>query len=206
MEERLDFPIYKKIALDVATRIYNGEFKEGDKIHGRSTLAAEYNVSPETVRRAMNLLYDMDVILINQGSGIYIKSRKNAFSFIEKNGSQESVGTLKVEAKKLMLQKHDIDVRINEIFKKIIDYSDRLRNVNSITPIEVTIPSGSHLIGKTVTDAKFWQHTGGTIIGIKRKGVLFLSPGPYADFEEDDSILVIGDLDVSERINKYIQE
>ena len=45
-----------------------------EKIHGRSTLASKYNVSPETVRRAMFLLKDMDILEMKQGSGIFIKN------------------------------------------------------------------------------------------------------------------------------------
>ena len=49
-------PVYKNIALDIANKIINGEFKVGEKISGRSTLAGVYNVSPETIRRAIALL------------------------------------------------------------------------------------------------------------------------------------------------------
>ena len=38
---------YVSIALDIANKILNGEFREKQKISGRSTLASMYNVSPE---------------------------------------------------------------------------------------------------------------------------------------------------------------
>ena len=43
---------YLQIALDIAQRIAKGELPEGSRIYGRSLMASEYNVSPETVRRA----------------------------------------------------------------------------------------------------------------------------------------------------------
>ena len=46
-------PIYQKIAIDIASKIAAGKYKAGEKIYGRSMLAAHYAVSPETIRRAM---------------------------------------------------------------------------------------------------------------------------------------------------------
>ena len=49
---------YLQIALDLATRIAQGELTEGSRIYGRSVLASEYGVSPETIRKALRLLAD----------------------------------------------------------------------------------------------------------------------------------------------------
>ena len=48
---------YLQIALDLATRIARGELPEGSRIYGRSVMAPEYGVSPETIRRALRLLH-----------------------------------------------------------------------------------------------------------------------------------------------------
>ena len=66
MNNRIVIPEYVKIAVDMAGRIYKGEFDEQEKLRGRSTLAGEYNVSPETIRRAMRLLEDMEVVTVSQ--------------------------------------------------------------------------------------------------------------------------------------------
>ena len=74
---------YVSIALDIANKILNGEFREKQKISGRSTLASMYNVSPETIRRAIVLLEEMDVVNSNRGSGIDVISKTAAEKFIE---------------------------------------------------------------------------------------------------------------------------
>ena len=185
MAQQIDIPIYTKIALDLAGRICNGEIREGSRIFGRSTLAAEYNVSPETIRRAVNLLEDMNVVRSSQGSGIFVSSKSNAYSFIERYQNKESIHTLKNDMKKLIHQKQAIENNITQLLDKIDD---------------------SHLIGKTITETKFWQNTGATIIAIKRDGSLILSPGPYGGFEKGDTIFVVGDLNVIERIKKFMAE
>lgn len=204
--QSVDAPMYRKIALDIAGRICRGEFKEGDRIYGRSILAGEYNVSPETIRRAVNLLEDMEVVAASQGSGIHIRSKHNAYGFIERFQNKESVSSLRSDIKRLLSQKQAIEEEINGIMNKIIDYSDRLKNVNPITPLEIEIDDDSSLIGKTVTDTKFWQNTGATIVAIRRNGKLILSPGPYIGFEKGDSILVVGEMGILERIRKFMKE
>ena len=205
MSQEVDAPIYRKIALDIAGRICRGDFKEGEKVHGRSTLASEYNVSPETIRRAVILLEDMKVVAASQGSGVYIKSIQDAYAFVKRFQNKETIQTLKADLKKLMLQKKDIENQISNIMDKIIDYSDRLKSYDSMTPLEIAINDNSHLIGQTVTETKFWQNTGATIIGIRRNGTLILSPGPYGGFEKGDAIIVIGEMNVLERVMEFMK-
>jgi K+/H+ antiporter YhaU regulatory subunit KhtT len=199
-------PMYRQIALDLAGRICRGELKEGERIFGRSILAGEYNVSPETVRRAMFLLEDMQVVVVNQGSGINIHSKQRAYEFIQRFQKQESVTSLRLQIKKLLAQKKQIEDDMNNIINQIIDYSDRLKNINPITPLEIELPADCRIIGKNATDTKFWQNTGATIVGIRRQGNLILSPGPYIGFEKGDIILVVGEMGILERIERLMKE
>lgn len=51
-------PQYMRIARSIAQRIADGELQEGEKLSGRSKLSSEYNVSPETIRKAVQVLQD----------------------------------------------------------------------------------------------------------------------------------------------------
>lgn len=206
MSQRIDNPRYMNIALDLAGRICNGEFKEGDRTYGRSILASEYNVSPETIRRAINLLEDMQVVMPSQGSGIYISSVSNAYSFVNKFQNKETIRSLKNEIKDLLSQKRNIESTINEKVEKIVDYSDRLKNMNILTPLEIEIDNNSQLIGQTISETKFWQNTGATVIAIKRNEAIVLSPGPYGGFEKGDTIFVVGGEDVIQRVKHFMKE
>lgn len=197
-------PIYKQIALDIANRIYHGEINPGDKIHGRSTLAGEYNVSPETVRRSIKLLEDMEVVSSNQGSGIVVLSKEKAYIFINRFKDMESLGVLKESVEDLIERREELDNNLRGIIEKIINFSDRLKNVNPINTLEISIAKGGHIIGKTISEAKFWQNTGATIVGIRRNGDLIISPGPYAIFEEGDTILVVGD-NIDRAVDRYLK-
>ncbi|MPQ43852.1 TrkA C-terminal domain-containing protein [Clostridium tarantellae] len=206
MESRVSEPIYKQIALDIAGRIYNEDIKVGDKISGRSTLASNYNVSPETIRKAIKLLEDMDVVISSRGSGINIISKQNAYEFINRFHSIESVTTLKQSIDSLLEEKQVIEKNISDMIEKIVDYSNRLRYTNPLTPIEVEIPDNSDIIGKSISEAKFWQNTGATIVGVRRNGELNISPGPYFTFKKNDVILVVGEEKIFSAINKYFNK
>ena len=79
MEQKSQIPVYEKIAIDIAHRIYEGSLRTGDTIHGRSTMASEYNVSPETIRRAIRILEDVGVVQTTKGSGTQIISKEKAY-------------------------------------------------------------------------------------------------------------------------------
>lgn len=199
-------PVYIKIALDVAGKIYNGNYTQGQKLKGRSTLAGEYNTSPETVRKAMSLLRDMKVVDIQQGSGIYIRSKKEAYSFLERFSNKENLDALRKQLKELMKEKREIELKINELIEKIVDHSERFKNTVSFNPIEIQITSDSHLIGKTIKEINFRNHTGCTIIGIKREEYMIMSPGPSEILEDGDILLVLGDMSYIDAIYNYMNK
>lgn len=202
--EKSSIPRYQKIALDIANAIYKGKIDEGKKLHGRSTLAGRYNVSPETIRRAIKLLEDVEVVKSSKGSGITVLSKDNAFSYINKFQNIESIASHKATLTSLLSKKRKLEDEIVKTINKIVDYSGRLSNISPITPLEIKVPSGCKLIGKSLSEVKFWQYTGATIVAIKRGESMILSPGPYATFLEEDILLVIGEEEVYNAVRLFL--
>jgi len=199
-------PIYQIIALDLANRIYAGEFKEGDKIYGRSTLASEYNVSPETIRKSIKILEDVNIVKSEKGSGVTISSRENALIFIRRFTHMKSLKELEQDARALIEERAKLDRELTDIITKILHYVRTLRNTNPLSPVEVEITKNCRFIGKTVGEVKFWENTGGTIVRIKRRAKLILSPGPHADFQLGDIFLIIGDENILDRVNIFLEK
>ncbi|WP_318507725.1 TrkA C-terminal domain-containing protein [Bacillus sp. T3] len=199
-------PTYERIAIDLANRIYDGKFKEGEKIHGRSTLASDYKVSPETVRRAIKILEDVEIVQSTKGSGIVISSRENAFKYINRFSSLESIHELEKQMNTLISERESLDDQLYDTLRKITDYSVKLRHTNPLAPLEVEVKVGCSHIGKTISDLMFWQNTGGTVIGIKRRGELIISPGPYALVLEGDVLLVIGNEMAYDRVLHFMND
>lgn len=199
-------PVYQQIAIDLANRIAHNEFRIGEKIHGRSTLAGEYNVSPETIRRSVILLQDMNIVEVAQGSGILVKSIDEAFKFIERFRNKDSMTSIKKDIENTLDEKKKLDEKLISFLDKLIDYSERFKKSNPFAPIELEVPIKSKLVGKTIAEVNFWQNTGATIIGIRRSSSLILSPGPYATFNEGDIYIMIGEESSYERVKVFLNE
>jgi K+/H+ antiporter YhaU regulatory subunit KhtT len=204
--QKAQIPTYERIAIDLASRIYDGKFKVGEKIHGRSTLASEYKVSPETVRRAIKILEDVEIVQSTKGSGIVISSRENAYKYIQRFSNIASIKDLEKQMNSLISERDKLDEQLFDTLRKIMDYSGKLRHTNPLAPIEVEVIPGCIHIGQTISELKFWQNTGGTVIGMKRKGELIISPGPYAVILEGDVLLIIGAEETHDRVLHFMEE
>jgi K+/H+ antiporter YhaU regulatory subunit KhtT len=196
--------MYRSIALDLAQRIINGEFPEGKKMSGRTVLASHYNVSPETVRKAIALLKIKNVVSVSQGKEVTVLSAENAYGFIEQYKSSQSVYSLKQDIEILLEQKRAIDAKLEDLLGEIINYSDRLRNLTPYNPVEVDVEEGTFVAGRTIAEVKLWQHTGATIVAIRRGSEIIISPGPGAKIFPHDRVVIVGDSGVLERTTAFI--
>jgi K+/H+ antiporter YhaU regulatory subunit KhtT len=204
MPEQYQVPVYARIALDLAGQIAGGELPEGSRISGRSLLAGQYRVSPETIRRSVQLLEDMDIVRVRPGSGIEVVSRENAVKYAERFRLKTGVRSIRDEIKSLMAEKAAIEQKIGEMIDRLEEMADRLQNIRSIYPYEIPVPGGSPLIGKTIGDSKFWQTTGATIVAIQRDGDMIYSPGPHAVFQVNDRLFLTGEAGVVQRVTRFL--
>ena len=113
-------PNYLRIAMDLASRIAAGEFEEHSKISGRSVLASEYNVSPETVRKAVRLLADMKVVEVQEKKGIVILSRDSARRYLSSVGYLKERHELRQELRQLVDQYRDLTKRVYTVAEQLI--------------------------------------------------------------------------------------
>lgn len=201
-----EIPVYQAIAIDVAQRVANGEFPEGVKISGRSMLAGHYNVSPETIRRSVALLREGRVVDVSQGKEVLVTSVDNAYQFIEHYKNVKSVYSLRQDVEELLRRKQAIEYDLEKILLDIMDYSDRFRNLTPYNPVEIIVPKHSRAVGCTVSQLHFWQHTGATIVAIRRDEDIVISPGPDAAIYALDRIVVVGDRDVLEKTKSFLEK
>lgn len=197
---------YKSIALDIAQRIVSGEIPLNSKISGRSLLAGQYHVSPETIRKAIGLLKEENVVSVSQGKEITIISSRNAYEYITKNNYLKSVYSLKQELQLLLQEKEAIDRKFESLLNEIIEASDRLQNLKPYNPVELKIKPNSQVIGMTIANLQFWQNTGATIIALRRGTNVSISPGPHVVLGADDVLVVIGDEKIYEKTEQFINK
>ncbi len=204
VKNKISIPRYQQIAIEIASRISSGQYKVGEKIYARSSIASQYGVSSETARRAICILSDLEIVTSEKGSGVVIKSYENAVNFIKQYNKRQTIDTIKENLlKSIARQQKEMDT-LNECLSDLIAASEHFKSMNPFMPFEVKITSECSYLNKTVSEIQFWQHTGATVLAIGRKGSVIKSPGPYAILLENDIIYFLSQDDSSERVKEFL--
>lgn len=195
---------YQEIALDLAHAIAMGEYREGEKLHGRSTLAGRFNVSPETIRRAIAILQNAGVVMVSQGVGITVTSKAMAERFLRSFDQKGEIQVFLEELKGLMDQRREIDARIDSHLNKVLNYADRLMS-RWLDVGEIKIERESSAIGKTLRELKIRERTGTTIVAVVREGLEHFAPAANFILQVDDVLLVVGSGEGQQRLEALIK-
>lgn len=195
---------YHQIAVDIASKIADGQYKEGDKIFARSHIASQYGVSSETARRAICILSDLNIVDMTKGSGVIILSRKKAEDFKNQYEDYDTIHHLKKEILGCLKKQSEEMERVNQSIAKLINKTERLRSSNPFAPYEIEITEDTPYLNKTSSEINFWHHTQSTIIAIKRGDTIIMSPGPFATFRLQDIFYCIGDETSYERVKNFL--
>lgn len=201
---KITSPRYQQIATEIASKIVDGKYKKGEKTFARSAIASEYGVSPETARRAICILSDMDIVKIIKGSGVYIQSYENAVKFIKQYNDIQTVNGLKNDIINTVEKQENEYKKLKTQLVKLIDKTDRLKSINPFVPYEILITEKTPYLGKNLSEINFWHNTSATVISIKRGASLMMSPGPYAILTTDDILYFVGDDNCNERVKLFI--
>ena len=69
-------PLYQQLMEVIQNQILNGELKENDRIPTEIELSREYDVSRITVRKAVELLVEEEILIKRQGIGTFVSQKK----------------------------------------------------------------------------------------------------------------------------------
>ncbi len=206
MKHSSEPPRYLTIAVDLARRVSAGEFAEGQTLPGNSLLASQYETSPETIRRALGLLAEMEVVNVRPQRGSKVVSVANADSYI--SYFEKDVEVRKTYEKICDLM-HQYEKLNKQMMKAVDTLTDRRMSMLSVSaPLpnyKIEVPAGSAVIGKSIGDLKFWGVTGCTIVAVERGDESIVSPGPYEQLCAGDNVLVVGPPSCVERATVMLE-
>lgn len=204
MKNKISTPRYQQIAIEIATRIASEEYRIGEKIYARSNIAGQYGVSPETARRAISVLCDLNIVSSEKGSGVTIKSHKNAVNFIKQHSKRKTIDTIKENIlDSIDRQQKEMDT-LNRHLSDLIIASEHFRSMNPFMPFEVRITSKCIYLNKTISEIQFWQNTGATVLAIQRNDMMIKSPGPYAILLENYILYFLSQDDNSKQVKDFL--
>ena len=197
---------YIKIAQDICGRILVGEYQEGMMLKGRSVLASFYNVSPETIRKAVNLLAKEKIVEIKRGVGIFVDSALHAQQFADKWKDKTLVQNKYANLLNLLEEKKQLDEEIDVAIKDMRD-SFTYQTKEAVQLQEIMIPLDSWLDSKKIGDVYFYNYTEATIVAVvtKEEGRADTSPGPdYVLHAGDKLIFVSKDTMTFDRVASFL--
>jgi DNA-binding GntR family transcriptional regulator len=113
---------YITIAMDLAERISHGNYMEGQKISGRSTLAGLYNVSPETIRRALSLLQEAGVVNVVAGAGVFVDSVDAAREYLAESGQYKVIKEMQERLALLIVERNKLNASIEHLTAELLEY------------------------------------------------------------------------------------
>ncbi len=194
---------YVNIAIDISARIVRGEYREGQKIFGRSTLAGKYNVSPETIRRALMLLQDTGIVNVTPGVGVVVRSRKAAETFLAQSGQRQVLRDLQERLHKLLRERDRLNVEIEKLMNDLLDYTFKM--AGRFQKIEeIKVANYSPLVGKSLAEAEFRGKTGATVLAIYRDGEEIVSPSAETTIQSGDILIMVVHPDMKDELHRLV--
>ncbi|HZK28503.1 MAG TPA: GntR family transcriptional regulator [Thermoclostridium sp.] len=203
-KSKSEYPVYQKIAADIAAKIVDKHYQIGEKIYARSSVASQYAVSAETARRAICILSDMKIVETIKGSGVRIVSYEKAVQFVKQFRNVRMLNDVRREIISSIDKQIDDNNNLKKLVNELVDKTNRFKSINSFMPFEIDIDKSAVHLGKTISEVNFWHNTTATVVAIRTQDSLVLSPGPYATLNEDDTLYFIGDEECYERVLKFI--
>ncbi|MFZ7104904.1 MAG: TrkA C-terminal domain-containing protein [Peptococcaceae bacterium] len=194
---------YEQIAVDLASKIAHNEYKPGTKLYGRSTLAGQYNVSPETIRRAVALLQSMGIVEVVAGRGIMVINKDSARQYLENFNQRKGLAQAQQEFSELLERRRDLDNAIENQIKKIMAFSNRLINILPKVE-EIVVMKGSQLIDKSLREVDFRMNTEATVLAVERSGEEYLSPDSEMIIKEGDILVFVGPEGCKDKVDSFI--
>ncbi|MCI6357992.1 MAG: GntR family transcriptional regulator [Erysipelotrichaceae bacterium] len=184
-------PRYVEIAKDLAKKIEIETIKVDDVLKGRTLLSSEYNVSSETIRKAINILASEHIVIVKHGYGVIVISKENASKFLKKMQETSVDNTLVEETNDLIKKRNELNEEISKNIALLVKKTSNT-SVKDIEFHELTITDDCWVINQTIGDVYFYNYTEATIVAIKRGDKLIVSPGPDFTFIANDVLIVVG--------------
>ena len=167
MAKERSTPRYIKIAQDVCGKILTGEYPEGTLLKGRSILGASYGVSPETVRKALNILEKDKVVSSKRGVGVFVDSVLHAQEFANKWKAETQIKDKYATLEQLLNQQKELQARI---ITAIDDMKDSFWNYTEATIVAVI---GADNICRQSVGPDFALHSGDRLIFVGKDNLTF---------------------------------
>jgi DNA-binding GntR family transcriptional regulator len=199
MEKEKIMPRYESIAYKIAQKIHEGIFIEDSKLRGRTLLSSEFNVSSETIRKALVLLSNYGIVLVKEQSGVFVLSRENAKTFLETYEQKQKFKHIGLEIEELLKEQHQIQIEIQKKMKY-------LKQSNELFPFEyftINLAPFKNIANQSIGSLDLYQKTGGLVIAYEINHKVHQIPDPNTLLDTHMVIYMMGNQSIKKRVLNY---
>ncbi|QWB95164.1 GntR family transcriptional regulator [Mycoplasmatota bacterium] len=202
MEKEKVMPRYEIIAYKIAQKIHQGFFAEKSKLSGRTLLSSEFNVSSETIRKALVLLSNYNVVLVKEQSGVFVLSKENAKTFLETHEQKQKFKHIGLEIEELLQEQHSIQLEIQKKMRQ-------LKQSNELFPFEyftIDLSEFEHISNETIASLDLYQKTGGLVIAYELNHKMYQIPNPNTLLNPHMIIYMMGNHSIKKLVINYFKK
>jgi K+/H+ antiporter YhaU regulatory subunit KhtT len=150
------------------------------------------------------VLSDLGIVVSEKGSGVTIKSYEYAKKFVKQQNKRQSIDNIKDNImNSIELQRKEFE-NLNKYLSELVSTTEHFRSFNPFVPFQILIKSNCLYLNKNINEITFWQNTGATIIAVRRDENIMLSPGPYLQLLENDTIYYITQDAGADTVTKFL--
>ncbi len=193
---------YLSIAYQIAKRIVSGELTEGRRLSGRTLLSSEYQVSSETIRKAIKVLETYGVVESKERSGIVILSQKEAESYMNRYVTQKEDRRLIKDTEEALKDLSHAESKAQHLARKLISVTR-----TGFFPFDfftLDVHETNPHVGKTLQELDLKRQTGSLVIGYEKAGLFYQNPEATLAIEAAMTLYLLGDLTVQKKTEEYL--
>jgi len=198
-------PVFEQIAYELACKIKNDELAMHQKIRGRSIIASEFNVSGETVRKALALLEKNGVVDIKEQSGAYVKSKAEAIKYVVMHHQNVETEKRFEEIDQLLKDSMKIQKDLQAQFKQIKKNNDVHKSVLPINTFSIHLKPYDAFLADDFSIKEFEEIVGGNIFGLVREDLIISGVNEGFTFIPGDEVFISGGESVKQKTLSFIK-
>ncbi|BCR35886.1 GntR family transcriptional regulator [Mariniplasma anaerobium] len=192
---------YEQIAYQLAKDIVSGNIKELEKLSGRSLLSSKYNVSSETIRKAIELLHAYHVVKVKDRSGIIVISSENASAYIRDYKKKNSSKKHFEETLDLLEQSTKMNQDLHKKIKKIMQLTK-----SELFPFEyfvIKLNEQSNHIGETIASINLYDKAETMIVAYEKEKLFYQAPSPDTCLSASMKLYILGNDEIERKVKKF---
>ena len=193
---------YLAIAYQIAKRISSGELQEGLRLSGRTLLSSQYQVSSETIRKAIKVLETYGVVESKERSGIMVLSAKAAEAYMHRYITQKEDRRLIKDAEEALKELSHAESKAQHLMRKLISVTR-----TGFFPFDFftfDVRDDDAFVGKTLQVLDLKKATGALVIGYEKAGLFYQNPDASLVIEPQMTLYLLGDLTVQKRTEEFL--